>query len=312
MASTEAPFVVVRKKKRARNRKNKPTTATSTSSSTVMGSAAESPPPVYCLDYRTKLSDPSWDVKQRWMLQQVELRNKLILTDDHNWFLPGAPPPQLSSGVAMCPLTLVAGMDISFFPGSEVDACASMVVLNMPSLSVVFETHALIKLTEPYVPGFLAFREAPALLEILKNVRNTCPQFTPQVIMLDGNGTLHPRGFGLASHLGVLADIPTLGVAKTMMFADGIGDTQANFIFNRFCSYPGTYAPLIGATRGCIGAVVRSNNGSNKPLYVSVGHKLSLDTAIALTLQTCIHRVPEPTRQADLRSRNVIAAVRHT
>lgn len=74
----------------------------------------------------------------------------------------------------------------------------------------------------PYIPGFLAFREAPHLMKLFQKLKDTKPQFMPQVILVDGNGVLHQNGFGLASHFGVLADIPTIGCGKTVFYVDGI------------------------------------------------------------------------------------------
>lgn len=88
-------------------------------------------------------------------------------------------------------------------------------VLEFPSLNVVYERYQMVRLTKPYIPGFLAFREVPFLLDLLNELRKTRPELVPQVVFMDGNGVLHPRGCGVACHFGVVADIPTIGVAKT-------------------------------------------------------------------------------------------------
>ncbi len=92
------------------------------------------------------------------------------------------------------------------------------------------------RLDAPYIPGFLAFREVPHLLHLIDRLRNTKPEFLPQVILVDGNGIFHQNGFGLASHLGVLANIPTIGCGKTVFFVDGISSVQQIFM-GRFIKY---------------------------------------------------------------------------
>ena len=89
-------------------------------------------------------------------------------------------------------------------------------------LQVVYKDYEIIRLDLPYVPGFLAFREAPHLMKLINTLKDKKPEFIPQVILVDGNGILHQNGFGLASHLGVLADIPTIGCGKTVFYVDGI------------------------------------------------------------------------------------------
>ncbi|KAJ9077311.1 hypothetical protein DSO57_1017949 [Entomophthora muscae] len=113
-------------------------------------------------------------------------------------------------------LNIVAGVDISFFKQDANSAIATLVILNFPELEIVHTESSIIKLEHAYIPGFLAFREVPPLLKLLENVKIKSPQFYPQVVLVDGNGVLHPRKFGLACHLGVAAQIPTIGVAKNL------------------------------------------------------------------------------------------------
>ena len=133
--------------------------------------------------------------------------------------------------------------------------------------------------------------------------------------MLDGNGLLHPRSFGIACHLGVLADIPTIGVAKNLLVVDGLDaksvkeqtikeqretDTNGNNP-----SRDGQYTKLIGQSGKVWGAAIVKPNQC-KPIYVSVGHKISLDTAVTIVKKCQQSRIPEPIRQADLRSREYV------
>ncbi|CAN6177230.1 unnamed protein product, partial [Urochloa humidicola] len=150
--------------------------------------------------------------KQEWIKTQDMLKTKLIVEDDFVWSLPSVGS---SSGEgARGKLKYIGGTDISFLKEDPSTACAALVVLDADTLEVVHEEFDVVRLQVPYIPGFLAFREAPILLRLLDKVKNNAHHFYPQLLMVDGNGLLHPRGFGLACHLGVLADLPTFGVGK--------------------------------------------------------------------------------------------------
>ncbi len=146
----------------------------------------------------------------------------------------------------------------------------------------------------PYIPGLLSFRESPIALEALKQVETV-----PDVLLIDGAGMAHPRGFGIASHLGVLLDIPSVGVAKSFLY--GRYDKTQTLA-------PGISTPLRDKSEEVIGAVVQTKLRTN-PLFVSPGHKVSVDSATRLVLE-CLrgYRLPEPTRQAH----NLITAYRKT
>ncbi|MBI5819110.1 MAG: endonuclease V [Verrucomicrobia bacterium] len=185
----------------------------------------------------------------------------------------------------------VAGVDVSydFVPtrfsknkkASE-SLYAAVVVLELPSLRVV-ETSAVASRAEfPYVPGLLSFREIPPLLEAFRKLR-----VTPDAVLVDGQGVAHPRRCGLASHLGLVLDLPAVGCAKSRL----IGEHRE----------PGLRRGSASDLRDggeIIGRVVRTRDGV-APLFVSVGHKISLDAAVALVLECAPRfRLPETTRQA--------------
>ena len=179
-------------------------------------------------------------------------------------------------------LRLVAGADLAFSPDGK-KCIAGVVVWEVQRREVVEQHLARRSVSYPYVPGLLSFREAPALLAALKQLR--CE---PDVFMFDGQGYAHPRRFGLACHLGLLLDRPSLGCAKTILLGE--------------CEPPGrtrgSTSPLLHNSE-CIGMAVRTRDDV-KPVYVSVGHRLSLDAAVQITL-ACGDgfRLPEPTRLAD-------------
>lgn len=169
----------------------------------------------------------------------------------------------------------------------------------------------MVKLELPYIPGFLAFREVPHLVPLFEQLRADQPRLWPQMVFVDGNGVLHPRGFGLASHLGVLIGIPTIGVGKTFFHVDGLDMREVKAQAAAACHKGGDWIPLIGQSGVEWGAAFRSTDGSSNPIYVSVGHRISLASAVLLTQASCLHRVPEPIRQADLRSREFLRKQGH-
>lgn len=175
-------------------------------------------------------------------------------------------------------LETIAGCDISFARGNR--ACAACVLLDYESLEVVKQKVAAVKLKFPYIPTFLAFRELEGMLKAIEGI-------DADVYMVGAHGRAHPRRAGLACHLGVVLDKPTLGVAKGRLCGTAEEPPQRR----------GAYA-LLKDGGETIGAVLRVLPGS-RPVYVSVGHKLSLSKAIEIALYTARdHRLPEPLRVA--------------
>ncbi|XP_013625802.1 PREDICTED: endonuclease V isoform X2 [Brassica oleracea var. oleracea] len=237
---------------------------------------------------------------ENWTEEQDQLKKKLIAHDDFPWKLPSS-PTELPQGSET--LKYVGGVDISFSKDDSSVACACLVVLELPSLRVVHNELSLLRLQVPYVPGFLAFREAPVLLQILEKMRDDQHPFYPQVLMVDGNGILHPRGFGLACHLGVLAHLPTIGVGKNLHHVDGLDHSEVRRSFLLKENEDEQVIKLVGNSGFTWGVGFRPTLSSVKPIYVSLGHRISLDSAVEVVKMTCKYRVPEPIRQADMRSR---------
>jgi len=182
-------------------------------------------------------------------------------------------------------LRTVAGVDVGFVDSRtpQERARAAVVVMSYPSLQVIEQSTAELPTPFPYIPGLLSFREMPVILAALEKL-----SALPDAFLCDGQGLAHPRRFGIACHLGVLLDLPSLGCAKSILV--------------------GRHAPLgeqAGSTaelvdRGeTVGAAVRTRQGV-KPVYISVGHRMDLPGAVALALACSRgYRLPEPTRQAD-------------
>ncbi|CAI5489497.1 unnamed protein product [Closterium sp. Naga37s-1] len=213
-------------------------------------------------------------------------------------------PPQIRP-----PLALVGGVDVSFHRRDPDLAVACLTVVAFPSLRLLHHELALTRVTQPYIPGFLAFRECGVLEGLIRRLRDARPHLMPQVIMVDGNGIFHPQGFGLACQLGVQADIPTIGVAKNMYHMDGMTDQQVGSLKHQHLHQPGDWATLTGASGATHAAMVRGGPGSHDPVFVSVGHRVSLHSAVAITQRCCKHRVPEPVRLADGLSRAELRGV---
>ena len=177
----------------------------------------------------------------------------------------------------------IAGVDISVGKGEGM-ATGAVVVLEYPQLRVVETRVVQGKLDFTYIPGLLSFRESPLTLAACHKLT-----ITPDLILVDGQGIAHPRRLGLASHLGLFLNMPTIGCAKSILCGnhEALGDE------------PGSYAEMVD--RGeIIGAVLRTKFGV-KPVYVSIGHKVDLPTAIHWVLDCCrSYRLPEPTRLAHL------------
>ncbi|HLU71352.1 MAG TPA: endonuclease V [Nonomuraea sp.] len=175
----------------------------------------------------------------------------------------------------------VAGLDVHYHGDDELTA--AVVVLDAATLSVVEEVVAHGKAEFPYVPGLFAFRELPALVDALQKLT-----ITPDLLVCDGYGLAHPRGFGLACHLGVITGLPALGVGKTEFV--GTSETPP--------PERGAWSPIL--VDGVVaGRALRTHDGV-KPVYVSQGHRISLDTATEQVLRLAPrYRLPEPIRLAD-------------
>lgn len=178
-------------------------------------------------------------------------------------------------------LRTIAGVDVGF----ELDGAitrAAVVVLRFPELQIIDQAVARMATTFPYVPGLLSFREAPAVLQALDMLRNL-----PDMLMYDGQGIAHPRRIGIASHVGLITGLPSIGAAKSRLVGEHtpVGEQH------------GDWSPLVHQGE-IIGAALRTRPRT-KPLYVSPGHRVGLESAMRIVLACAPkYRLPEPTRQA--------------
>ena len=198
-------------------------------------------------------------------LTQQQLAEQVNLTDDFN-----------SS------ITLIGGTDVGFEDEGKTTR-AAIVILTYPDFDVVEYHVARLKTKFPYIPGYLSFREYPALLSAWEQVEHK-----PDLLLVDGQGVAHPRRLGIASHLGLLLDMPTIGVAKKRLCGH----------YNPLPKVAGQVTPLTDKQQQ-IGWVLQSKNNCN-PLFISSGHRISQDSALKW-VNLCLrgYRLPEPTRWAD-------------
>ncbi len=175
----------------------------------------------------------------------------------------------------------VAGADAAYHNGIVI---AGVVVLEYPSLKIIESKYSVSPVTFPYIPGLLIFREGPALLKTFEKIKNK-----PDVIIFDGQGIAHPRRMGIATHLGILLDSPSIGCAKSILTGEyvSIGEEKGDFT-------------ILKDGSDTVGAVLRTKRGVS-PVFVSPGHKIDIITSMEIILK-CIgkHKLPEPVRQAHI------------
>ena len=241
------------------------------------------------------------EILEEWRKEQDSLKQKLIKTDFYNFNLDNN-----NNNNNTTELKYIAGMDISAIKHNPNIAVSALVICDR-NLKIVYEDYKLVKMDEPYIPGFLAFREVKHLVNLINDLKTNHPEYIPQVILVDGNGILHTKGFGLASHLGVLIDIPTIGCSKNVFNVDGINKIKVKEIANKFLNKGGDYYPLIGDSGEQWGWAYRSNDESKNPMIISLGHKISNETALKIVKISTIHRIPQPIRYSDKISRRLIA-----
>lgn len=210
----------------------------------------------------------SWNVTYREAINiQQTLREKLILDDKKI-------PDKMRT---------IAGADVSYSKGDNL-FFAAVVLLEFPSMEIIEEASFAERIAFPYIPGLLTFREGPPLLKAFEKLRNV-----PDVAIFDGQGIAHPRGFGLASHMGLFLDMPTIGCAKTRLTGEYIevGNKAGDF----------SYLML---NNKAVGAVLRTRKNV-KPVFISQGHKIGLRRSVEIILSSCTgYKLPEPIRKAHL------------
>ena len=301
---------------------------------------------------------------EAWRNEQYRIASQVVVLED---------PPELNSDhrFKKVPLTdtslascYYGGVDVSF-PATETDPAVAVYVI-MSTQKVVYRDHLYFSLEVPYIPSYLSFREMDPLEQLVRKQVSEQPTLTPRVILVDGNGILHPRGAGIACFLGVRTGIPTIGVGKSLYCEAGLSrevvqhgidaslealradlqhcaewksmlkkervlfiDKQcidASVVFKENAKNDRT-ACIQELSESCGGVVIklRGDNGqilaaallghggglgagagTRKPIYISVGHNISLEQAVKICASLSLARIPEPVRQADLSGRELL------
>ena len=206
----------------------------------------------------------SWEVSPREAIQlQKELKKKISLKKSFN------------------KVKIVAGADVSYYKNNMI---AGIVILKFPQLEIIEKKSSLSPVNFPYIPGLLTFREGPSLLKAFKKIK-----ITPDVILFDGQGIAHPRRMGIATHLGLFLDKPTIGCAKSRLSGKytSVGEEKGNYA-------------LLKEGEEVLGAVLRTRR-KVKPIFVSPGHKIDLSNSIEIVLKCIVkYRLPLPVREAHI------------
>lgn len=195
--------------------------------------------------------------------EQMELSEKVRIEDD----LDG--------------IETIGGLDVSYSSKRKRMACAACVIVDK-DLNTVKSYYTVEQINFPYIPTYLSYRELPIFRKLISKMGRK-----PSIFLVDGNGILHPYGIGLASHLGVVLDVPTVGIAKDLLF----GEIRGNFIFHK---------------RRKIGYVLYT---SRKPIYVSPGHRVSMETSIEIVKKFLRYRLPDPIRYAHMLAKSKIKEI---
>jgi deoxyinosine 3'endonuclease (endonuclease V) len=259
-------------------------------------------------------------VVTEWEGIQEDLKTKIVQEDTEEW----QKDPDLKG------LKYIAGLDISYpvlpegiapavpadvkteddnengvktKPHDSSAAYVAIAVHSFPDLKLVYSDIQCVNLFVPYIPGFLAFRECQPLVDAVQKLIKAHPEWTPNVLLVDGNGILHPQQAGLASHVGFQTNLPCIGVSKNLFFFEGIEYRKS---MGQNMNKTGDYINLREGSDKILGMALKTANEAKNPVYVSIGHRISLETARRVVLACSKYRIPEPIRTADHMSREFI------
>nr|XP_026692171.1 endonuclease V isoform X2 [Ciona intestinalis]6OZH_A Chain A, endonuclease V isoform X2 [Ciona intestinalis]6OZH_B Chain B, endonuclease V isoform X2 [Ciona intestinalis]6OZH_C Chain C, endonuclease V isoform X2 [Ciona intestinalis]6OZH_D Chain D, endonuclease V isoform X2 [Ciona intestinalis] len=232
-----------------------------------------------------------------WNSKQEELRDKIIRSD---------------GDFSLSKVKYVGGFDVSYSKINHELAVSCMVVLSYPEMKQVYMNTTKVKLSCPYKSSYLAFREIEPFQQELQLLKAKKPNLEPQVFLLDGNGFFHIRRCGAASHLGVLSNTRTIGVAKSLIEIpeDGVKKTEVISQFKRLRKTGGNELDIISTEKNeVLAKAVLYAPKVEKPIFVSAGHKCSLETAAKIVKGCTKTRIPEPIKMADKWSRKELKKI---
>lgn len=236
-------------------------------------------------DKNIKIDDylEEWNKEQSDVIKNVDLSDKIKFQD----------------------IKLIGGLDVSFSEDEE-DAVACLVVYDFKTLEIKCEFSIKAKVYLPYKAGYLAFREAPLYLKLIEEIKTNYSECIPDVLLFDGNGVWHPRGCGISSHFSILSGIPSLGIAKKVLVADGINDDKVQVLLNKSATKKGEFVKVIGDSGRELGYALNSTGTCKNSIYVSAGSYISQETAIKIVCETTKFKNNETIRGADFLSRFMV------
>lgn len=249
--------------------------------------------------------------KKEWNQIQIDLGKRIIQKDDFDWTVDESSSESdggEADGGDRRLLRYVGALFLGFSKEDPNQGCATLLIMAYPSLEVIYRRMELVKIDEPYMPSYLAFREIPAFRSLWNEMLERDSEIKPDVLFINGNGYFHPRRCGVATHVGIELDVPTIGVTKNFFQMEGLAMTPVRWEFKETCKELDDWMPIISkeVPGDILGAGVNMTGEGGRPLYVSVGHRISLETALEVVKMTSEHRFPEPLRQADLSSRDYV------
>ena len=226
---------------------------------------------------------PIWEQEQKELVNKISFEN--TVTTDH---------------------FRIAGADISWDKRDTTSAVGSMIVHEYPTLKPLCQISVRCKIYVPYKAGFLGFREVPIYLKLVEVLRQNHPECVPDLVLIDGNGVWHPRGCGAASHFSVLSGIPAIGVAKKVLFADGMDRINVEELLKNNAANKDDSVMITGKSGRMLGYAYNSSGSIKKAIYVSVGSMISLDRALEIVRSINKYHVSEVIRQTDKLSRILV------
>jgi len=248
-------------------------------------------------------------LKTKWEQEQQDLRSAFLESDE----------------MSLEDIRIIAGLDISYVKDESNKGCVSLAVLDLDNdFECIYSSCTFLDdIKVPYIAGFLAFREIKFLLKAYQDLEQAIKDSEgklqqPDLFFIDGNGKLHPRRVGLATHFGITVNRPTVGIAKNPYWMQpeifgnytdkrAIKESHKQEIEQRLL-HVGDWFPILDPKdqQEVLGAAVRSTEDAKNPIYVSVGHRITLNLAVQTVLKCCKFRIPEPIRKADFMSREFL------
>ena len=200
----------------------------------------------------------------------------------------------------------IAGLAINFTETND-KAVASMVVFDCENLEPVAKISVCCNIKIPYITGYSAFRDCPVFMKIIDILKENCPELMPQVILMNDNGVWHPKRAGIASYFSILSGIPCFGVSKNLIVADGITQERVEQMLVEQAPIENQFVQVVGDSGAVLGLAYNITGSLKNAVYISAGHKITLQTACDIFKKVTKLNITETVHQADQLSRDLVA-----